>query len=83
MSCQSQDGKTRLRPRKRRVFDSCTVASRLSGRCAAAPLCRDTRDVSTALHRRVGRGARVRQWFIGERVKSLLTKDVDGPEHST
>jgi hypothetical protein len=36
-------------------------------------------DVSTtALHRRLRRCARVRQWLIGERVKNLLTKDVDG-----
>jgi len=48
----------------------------------AAQLCRDRHDVSestTARHRRPERGARVRQSLIGERVKGLLTKDVDNP----
>jgi hypothetical protein len=59
------------------VSDSCPVASRLLD---AVPLCRDRHDVSiTALHRRLGRGARVRQWLIEERVKNLLTKGADGP----
>jgi hypothetical protein len=54
----------------------------------AAPLCGASvrHDVSTTeLHRRLERGARVRQWLIGERVKNLFTKDVygPGPEHST
>jgi hypothetical protein len=72
----------RPRPRNRQASDSCPVASRLSGRCATLRVCgaSDRHDVSTTeLHHRLERGARERQWLIGERVKNLFTKDVYGP----